>query len=45
MVFHVVTPVLLSTEEGVETQAYVVTPHLNRLKETAQMRGHNIWFR
>ena len=22
--------------------AYVVTPHLNRLDETVQMRGHNI---
>ena len=25
-------------------KAYVVTPHLNRLDETVQMRGHNIWF-
>ena len=24
---------------------YVVTPHLNRLDETVQMRGHNIPFR
>ena len=24
---------------------YIVTPHLNRLDETVQMRGHNIWFR
>ena len=24
---------------------YVVTSHLNRLDETIQMRGHNIWFR
>ena len=23
---------------------YVVTPHLNHLIETVQMRGHNIWF-
>ena len=23
---------------------YIVTPHLNRLDETVQMRGHNIWF-
>ena len=23
---------------------YVVTPHLNRLDKTVQMRGHNIWF-
>ena len=23
---------------------YVVTPHLNRLVETVQMRGHNICF-
>ena len=23
---------------------YVVTPHLNRLIETIQMRGNNIWF-
>ena len=23
---------------------YVVTPHLNRLIETIQMRGHNIYF-
>ena len=23
---------------------YVVSPHLNRLIETVQMRGHNIWF-
>ena len=23
---------------------YVVTPHLNRLKETVQIRGHNICF-
>ena len=22
----------------------VVTPHLNRLNEAVQMRGHNIWF-
>ena len=22
----------------------VVTPHLNRLDETVQTRGHNIWF-
>ena len=22
----------------------VVTPHLNRLVETVQMRGHNLWF-
>ena len=26
-------------------KTYVVTPHLNRLDETIQMRGHNIWFR
>ena len=26
-------------------KTYVVTPHLNRLSETVQMRGHNIWFR
>ena len=25
-------------------KTYVVTPHLNRLTETVQMRGHNIWF-
>ena len=25
-------------------ESYVVTPHLNRLDETVQMRGHNIWF-
>ena len=25
-------------------KSYVVTPHLNRLIETVQMRGHNIWF-
>ena len=24
-------------------EPYVVTPHLNRLVETVQMRGHNIW--
>ena len=24
---------------------YIVTPHLNRLNETVQMRGHNICFR
>ena len=24
---------------------YVVTPHLSRLNETVQIRGHNIWFR
>ena len=23
---------------------YVVTPQLNRLVETVQVRGHNIWF-
>ena len=23
---------------------HVVTPNLNRLDETVQMRGHNIWF-
>ena len=26
------------------TKPYVVTPHLNCLNETVQMRGHNIWF-
>ena len=26
-------------------KSYVVTLHLNRLDETVQMRGHNIWFR
>ena len=26
------------------TKTYVMTPHLNRLEETVQMRGHNIWF-
>ena len=26
-------------------KTYVVTPHLNRLIETVQMRGHNICFR
>ena len=26
------------------TKTYVVTSHLNRLDETVQMRGHNIWF-
>ena len=25
-------------------KSYVVTLHLNRLDETVQMRGHNIWF-
>ena len=25
-------------------KTYVVTPHLKRLDETVQMRGHNIWF-
>ena len=25
-------------------KTYVVTPHLNRLIETVQMRGHNIGF-
>ena len=25
-------------------ETYVVTPHLNRLVETVQMRGHNIYF-
>ena len=25
-------------------EPYVVTPQLNRLDETVQMRGHNIWF-
>ena len=25
-------------------KTYVVTPHLNRLDETVQMRGHNKWF-
>ena len=25
-------------------KTYVVTTHLNRLSETVQMRGHNIWF-
>ena len=27
------------------SKPYVVTPYLNRLNETVQMRGHNIWFR
>ena len=26
-------------------KTYVVTPHLNRLDETVQMRGHNIRFK
>ena len=26
-------------------KTYVVTPHLNRLNELVQMRGHKIWFR
>ena len=26
------------------SKSYVVTPHLNRLDETVQMRGHNICF-
>ena len=26
-------------------KTYVMTPHLNRLVKTVQMRGHNIWFR
>ena len=26
------------------SKAYVVTPHLNRLIEMVQMRGHNISF-
>ena len=26
------------------SKPYVVTPHLNRLVETVQMRGHNICF-
>ena len=26
-------------------KTYVVTPHLNCLNETVQMKGHNIWFR
>ena len=26
-------------------KTYDVTPHLNCLNETVQMRGHNIWFR
>ena len=25
-------------------EMFVVTSHLNRLNETVQMRGHNIWF-
>ena len=25
-------------------KTYVVTPHLNRLDKTDQMRGNNIWF-
>ena len=25
-------------------ETYVVTPHLNRLVETVQMRGHYLWF-
>ena len=25
-------------------KTFVVTPHLNRLIETVQMGGHNIWF-
>ena len=26
------------------SKPYFVTTHLNRLVETIQMRGHNIWF-
>ena len=26
-------------------KTYVVTPHLNHLQETVQMRGYSIWFR
>ena len=25
-------------------KTHIVTPHLNLLKKTAQMRGHNMWF-
>ena len=25
-------------------KTYVVTPHMKRLVETVQIRGHNIWF-
>ena len=25
-------------------KSYIVTPHLNRLNKTVQMRGHNICF-
>ena len=25
-------------------KTYVMTPHLNHLHKTVQMRGHNIWF-
>ena len=25
-------------------KTYDVTPHLNRLNEMVQMKGHNIWF-
>ena len=24
---------------------YVVTPHLNRLNKTVQLKGHNVWFK
>ena len=41
-----------SREEGVfddnlssnSSKPFVVTPHLNRLDETVQMRGHNMWY-
>ena len=38
---------MIITEENVSyfsSKPYVVTPHLNRLIETVQMRGHNICF-
>ena len=30
--------------ENFSMKPYVVTPHLNRLTETVQIKGYNIWF-
>ena len=36
--------VIIRVNSSFSAKNHIVTPHLNRLNETVQMRGHNIWF-
>ena len=39
-----ITCVLQTQFSSFSSKPYVVTPHLNRLIETVQIRGHNLCF-